>query len=95
MSAKLVLRLKRVGPSGLQEYVVWDVPVDERSPDGVRYRLAFVPFGLRRPVVLYDNHHPKGHHKHLNGVEAAYSYRGIAELVADFEEDVSHWRKQS
>jgi YD repeat-containing protein len=52
---------------GIEERNIWDVPVDEKNPDGIRYRLAYIPAGRATPSVLYDNHHPKGHHKHIEG----------------------------
>lgn len=87
--ARLVHYLKEIDPSGgIEERKIWEVPVSERNPDGVRYRLAYIPQGQRKPAVLYDNHHPKGHHKHVDGEEAAYEYSGIAQLLADFRKDV-------
>jgi hypothetical protein len=38
--------------------------------------------------VLYDNHHPKGHHRHVGGIEEAYEFAGVDRLVADFAADV-------
>lgn len=45
------------------------------------------PHGER--VVGYDNHWPKGHHRHVLGEEGPYDYRGIDTLVADFNADVA------
>jgi hypothetical protein len=59
-----------------------------RQPDGVRYRLALVLSGQTVPVVLYDNHHPKGHHRHIAGVETAYHFSTVERLIADFMADV-------
>ena len=59
-----------------------------RHRDGVRYRLAFVRAGDQEPAVLYDNHHPKGDHRHLRGAEEAYPVRGVDRLIADFIADV-------
>jgi hypothetical protein len=38
--------------------------------------------------VLYDNHLPKGDHRHREGVEEAYEFRGVDHLIADFVADV-------
>lgn len=77
----------------LREMVVRRVPEDPRHPEGFRYRLAFVPKGHERPAVLYDNHHPKGPHKHVSGVEMRYDFRDIPRLVEDFEGDIGEWKR--
>jgi len=48
----------------LREMVIWRIEPNPRQPEGVRYRLALIRAGERIPAVLYDNHHPKGHHRH-------------------------------
>jgi Family of unknown function (DUF6516) len=84
-----VLREKVIDEHGnILELVIWRVPTTPRSPSGVRYRLAFVRRDEAKPAVLYDNHSPKGHHRHVEGVEEAYSFIGIDKLVADFTADV-------
>lgn len=55
---------------------------------GVRYRLAFVRRGEEQPAVLYDNHLPKGHHRHVEGVEEPYDFVDVEQLLADFTADV-------
>ncbi len=84
---KSVLRLKLIHPSGdIEERVIWSVPKRTENPDGIRYRLAYVR--NRRILVLYDNHHPKGHHKHIKNRESPYLYLGIEDLIKDFERDI-------
>ena len=39
-------------------------------------------------MVLYDNHDPKGHHRHREGVEEAYEFVDVDGLLADFAADV-------
>lgn len=88
-AAELILRERTTDEKGnLYEIVIWKVRPSERQPDGVRYRLALMRAGERVPAVLYDNHHPKGHHRHLRGVEEAYGFVGVERLVADFMADV-------
>lgn len=70
------------------EVVIWRVPVTPRSPVAVRYRLAFIRKGEARPVVLYDNHPPKGHHRHIGGVEGTYTFVDVDQLLSDFIGDV-------
>jgi hypothetical protein len=75
------------------ETVIWRVPVSAKAPDGVRYRLAFIPAGMREPAVLYDNHHPKGHHRHVEGVQEPYRFETVDKLVRDFKADVERVRR--
>jgi len=70
------------------ELVIWRVPSTPHSPAGVRYRLAFVRAGELTPAVLYDNHLPKGDHRHIEGVEHAYVFVDVDQLVVDFIGDV-------
>jgi len=84
-----VLREKVVDEHGnILELVIWRVPATPRNSSSVRYRLAFVRRGEEKPAVLYDNHSPKGHHRHVEGVEEPYSFSGIDQLLADFRTDV-------
>jgi len=53
----------------------------------VRYRLSLIsPSGER--VVGYDNHHPKGDHRHYMGRETEYDYKNPEVLIRDFLKDV-------
>ena len=71
---------------------IWKVPRSRTSPDEIDYSLALIsPEGER--AVGYDNHWPKGHHRHVLGQEGPYSYRGIDRLIADFKADVSKIRR--
>lgn len=66
---------------------IWKVLVSATSPHGVDYSLVLLsPTGER--VVGYDNHWPKGHHRHFLGAETAYVYQGIERLMADFQTDI-------
>jgi hypothetical protein len=72
---------------------IWKVPTSRISPEGIDYSLSLIsPEGER--VVGYDNHWPKGHHRHVLGEEGAYNYRGIDPLLADFRADVSVLRRR-
>jgi len=50
--------------------------------------LALIRAGDTRPTILYDNHHPKGHHRHVAGMEQPYRFIDVGRLVADFLADV-------
>jgi hypothetical protein len=89
MRALLLRRTKYLDADGdLVELVLWQVTRSVEYPDGLRYRLAFVPSGARTPGVLYDNHHPKGHHRHSGRVEDAYPFTTAARLLRAFLTDV-------
>lgn len=80
--AALTLRDKVIDDRGnIFELVIWRVAVTPRSPSGVRYRLAFVRHGEATPTVLYDNHPPKGHHRHVGGVEGPPTWSGSRERL--------------
>ena len=88
-SAELILREKVVDERGnILELVIWKVPVTSRSPSGIRYRLAFIRRGDENPAVLYDNHHPKGDHRHVAEIEEPYAFIDVDRLLADFTADV-------
>lgn len=91
--AKLIHSFKLIDSvKGLMERKVWEVPQDEKNLDGIRYRLVYIPVGRETPAVLYDNHHPKGHHKHIDGLEIAYDYSGFENLLKDFRQDVESFK---
>ncbi len=69
----------------LRDAVIWKVPVSDRYPDGVKYRLALVEPFTGKIFVLFDNHFPKGHHRHLSsGQEVAYHFVSVSKLVEDY-----------
>jgi len=87
--ARLVLREKVIDEDGnITEFAIWEVPGQRGTVGRVRYRLAFVRRGERTPVVLYDNHDPKGHHRHLEGIEEPYQFVDVDHLLVDFAADV-------
>ncbi len=93
--ATLLLRQKVIDEQGsILELVIWRVPSTSHSQTGVRYRLAFVRQGEEEPAVLYDNHPPKGHHRHIMGVEEAYSFVDVDQLLADFTADVQRMTRE-
>ena len=89
MAAAEVLREKTTDEQGnVREMVIWRVAPNPRQPEGIRYHLALVLAGEKQPAVLYDNHHPKGHHRHIEGVEEPYQFVDVDRLLADFMADV-------
>jgi hypothetical protein len=88
--AALIRRRKWTDEHGnLYELVLWKVQRNARYPDGIRYRLAFIRSGAQRPAVLYDNHHPKAHHRHVEEREEPYDFVSARQLVTDFLADAS------
>ena len=82
-------RSKFAHPDGsIEERVVWEVPRSPRQPEGYRYRLVYIRPGEMTPAVLYDNHHPKGHHKHLGGKQLPYDFVILEKLYEDFKIDI-------
>jgi hypothetical protein len=73
----------------LYEIVLWQIERSTRHPEGVRYRLAFIRSGEKAPALLYDNHHPKGHHRHIGVREEPYAFTTVGQLVADFTSEAS------
>ncbi len=87
--AAVVLREKTTDEQGnVREMVIWQVEPNPGQPEGIRYRLALILAGEKAPAVLYDNHHPKGHHRHIEGVEEPYQFMNVDRLIADFMVDV-------
>lgn len=88
--ATVVLREKVIDEAGdILELVIWRVPVNVQYPERIRYRLAYIRRGERMPAVLYDNHAPKGHHRHVQGVAERYRFTGVDRLLADFRADIA------
>ena len=68
------------------EMKIWDVTEDERYPDRYKYSLFAVYDG--DILVGYDNHHPKGHHRHIDSKEEHYNFRSLENLKNDFKSDI-------
>ena len=93
--AEEILRERLIDEDGnLVEIIIWHVKPSLKQPDGIRYRLAFIRAADEEPTVLYDNHHPKGHHRHLQGVEQPYDFTDVQQLIDDFQADVKRLPKR-
>ncbi len=94
MSSKLTFYEKRLEDDGsVIEMKVWEVTPSEKSPDGVKYSLYWV--NGEKVFVGYDNHHPKGHHRHYGEREESYEFTTIENLIRDFLEDHRRIRHES
>jgi hypothetical protein len=73
------------------EMTIWRVksPVPP-SVHGLKYSLFYGRPGVRE--VGYDNERGKGDHRHLQGVETAYRFSSVEQLMADFWSDVHRLR---
>ena len=72
-----------------KSYIDWSIHAvakDRWRPHGVRYRIAWVDKGVCR--VLFDNHHGKEVHVHLDGNESAYLFISVEKLWNDFLNEI-------
>ncbi len=65
------------------EMAVHDVGVSEKYPDGIKYGLICFDQATQK-YVLFDNHHPKGPHIHIDDEELSYDYVDDERLLQDF-----------
>ncbi|MGI9169820.1 MAG: toxin-antitoxin system TumE family protein, partial [Caulobacteraceae bacterium] len=73
------------------ELVIWRVPTPvEGSAHGYKYRLFYGREGKR--IVGFDNERGKGDHRHLDGVETAYTFTTVEAVVRDFLAEVEKRR---
>jgi len=91
MEAELITRDRRTLKEGqLAEIVIWHLP--QPVPPCLhryKYRLVYIVNGAR--VVGFDNERGKGDHYHFGVNEFPYAFRGIAELLADFDAAIERW----
>ena len=66
------------------EMAIHEVGRSGRYPDGIKYGLLLVDLRTGRRVLM-DNHHPKGHHVHLDSEEMLYNYKNDDQLIEDFK----------
>lgn len=92
--AFLIHDSKRSYPDGtIIQIRIWKLPKpDAERPHGFKYSFFFGSEGKR--LVGYDNERGKGDHKHILGLELAYSFSTIDQLFTDFRRDVAKVRKR-
>jgi hypothetical protein len=59
---------------------------DKWRPHGVKYRYAWIQNGICR--VLFDNHHGKKDHMHVDGAETYFTFESIQDLETRFEAEI-------
>lgn len=85
--AKSVLHTKVLLKNGvIVEMKIWKVKDRKQYPDGYKYSLYAVHAG--ETLVGYDNHQPKGHHRHIGRLEIPYKFTDLKILRNDFKADV-------
>lgn len=84
--SKLIVSSKHMEKDGgIVEIKIHQVPRSKEYPIGYRYSLYYVKGG--QILVGYDNHYPKGPHKHLERREFPYEFKGVDQLMKDFLQD--------
>lgn len=78
---------KRLTDGSFVDASIEIIKADRWRPHGVRYRVAWIQDGNCR--VLFDNHHGKHDHFHIDSEEQDYRFISIERLFEDFEEQVS------
>jgi hypothetical protein len=92
MKAELIFHQRIDYDDGaIVEMVLWRVasPVPP-STHSLKYSLFYGRPGLRE--VGYDNERGKGDHRHFQGVETAYVFSTVEQLMLDFWSDVQGLR---
>ena len=68
------------------ELAIEAIQSDAWRPHGYRYRLAWVQEGRCR--ILFDNHHGKMDHRHIDDKEEPYEFVDIDQLVMTFLDEI-------
>jgi len=74
----------------IMEVKIYKVPAGKKNPLGYRFRCFMVDATTGGELVGYDNHWPKGSHRHFRGREEAYLFQNIETLLNDFRRDCEH-----
>ena len=88
MKAELLLHERIDYDDGaIVEMLIWRVPAPVApSGHGLKYSLFYGRPGVR--MVGYDNERGKGDHRHFMGLQTAYAFSGVEQLMVDFWSDV-------
>ena len=95
MKAVLAFYDKEVLPDGaIVEMKIWQLTKSVRgSAHSLKYSLFYGFSGER--LAAYDNEPGKGDHRHFKNNEAAYEFKSVEKLMADFLADVRRLRGES
>jgi hypothetical protein len=72
----------------ISELKVWEVNDLHAYPKGIKYSLLCIDRTSGSVIIGFDNHKPKGPHKHINGKEKSYQFYDYEQLVNDFWNEV-------
>ncbi|HLE18901.1 MAG TPA: DUF6516 family protein [Syntrophales bacterium] len=93
MRGKKIFHQKKRYPDGsIVEMKIWQVKPDRDRPHGLKYSLAYIEKGKR--VIGYDNAERKGDQRHYGQKAEGYEFNDVDQLMDDFLNDVSDWRKK-
>ena len=88
MSKRRPIRSFKIYRQGyILEAKVYKVPVTKNTPHGIRFRCFMVNASTGDEIVGYDNHWPKGAHRHFRGKEQPYRFKDLEILLDDFKRD--------
>jgi hypothetical protein len=83
-----LISTKRVHVDGLTiETVVWLVPKPV-PPARNRYKYSLFCGWPGDRLVAFDNESGKGDHKHVLGIESAYTFTTLEQLLRDFAAEI-------
>ena len=89
MKAEPIFREKQARDSYIREMVIWRL---HKPVSGCRHQFKYrFFFGTDDGACLvrYDNERGKGDHKHMEGVELPFLFRGLEATFADFLADIA------
>lgn len=66
------------------EIEIFKIKKSKNYPDGLKYGLILIDVHSGRKILM-DNHHPKGHHIHIDEREIAYLFLNEDQLIHDFK----------
>ena len=95
MSSELIYRAKLTLIHSTSKIVrvceikIWNIENDYQYPGGLKYSLFCVEAASGKIIIGFDNHFPKGPHKHIVSIEETYNYIDSDLLVEDFWDEVS------
>lgn len=70
------------------EIKIWKIDDPKFYPQNIKYSLFCVESASGKIIVGFDNHFPKGHHKHIADIEEPYFFINYDLLVDDFWNEV-------
>lgn len=85
VTAVLKLSSKKVYVDGfVVEMKIWEIKNNKNFPNKIKYSLIGIYPETGRKILM-DNHHPKGHHFHVNDDEFSYQFQNLDRLIEDFK----------